>query len=348
MNAPNKHAAFSAVASLPDADVSVLLHGSKPATEFLVLVLPGFSQLCLASLIEPLRLANSLTRSALFDWKIHSLDGNPVRCASGISMGVGGSLADVAQSLHPSVSLVLCAGENVDRFGGPVLRSNLRQAIRARVPIYALGTAAWLLADAAILRNARCTIHWRRMAALAEKFEDLTVDDALFVRHGQIVTCAGEFAAFDLAMDLVQKLGSAGLAGSICQYVAADRWRDGASCQSVPPGLRYSGAGKRLLPIIKLMEANLEDPLSLEEISRHVAISRRQIERLFERHLSRTPFQHYLVLRLAKARQLIELTDMPIMDVAVACGFVSSSHFSKTFRDNFGVLPRELRMLDRA
>ncbi|MEJ6785566.1 GlxA family transcriptional regulator [Aminobacter sp. Piv2-1] len=348
MNAPNKHAAFSAAVPLKDANVSAKLPDPTPLTEFVVLVMPGFSQLCLASFLEPLRLANSLTRSAVFDWKIISLDGRPVRCASGVLVGVAGRLEDAAKDLDTNVSLVMCAGENVERFGGAALRSSLRQIVRARTPIYALGTATWLLADASVLRNARCTIHWGRMAALAETFEDIAVDDALFVQDGHIVTCAGEFAAFDLAMDLVQKRAGAGLAGSICQHVAADRWRDGASCQSVPPGLRYSGAGKRLLPIIKLMEANLEDPLSLQDISRCVAISRRQIERLFERHLSRTPFQHYLALRLARARQLIELTDMPIMDVAVACGFVSSSHFSKTFRDHLGVLPSELRMLERA
>ncbi|AMS41574.1 GlxA family transcriptional regulator [Aminobacter aminovorans] len=347
MNAPNWQAAFSAVVSLPDADGTALLPGPSSVTEFLVLVLPGFSQLCLAALIEPLRLANSLTRSTMFAWKLISLDGNPVGCASGLTVGVSGSL-DAAKGILPNVSLVLCAGENVERHGGAELRRSLRRMVRAKVPIYALGTATWLLAEAAVLRDARCTIHWGRMAALAERFEELAVEDALFVRDGQIVTCAGEFAAFDLAMDLVHKRDGGSLAARICQHVAADRWRDGASCQAAPPGLRYNAAGKRLLPIIKLMEATLEDPLSLEEISRSVAISRRQIERLFERHLARTPFQHYVALRLTKARQLIELTDMQIMDVAVACGFVSSSHFSKTFRDHFGMLPSELRMLDRA
>lgn len=345
MNAPSKHAAFSIAAPFHDADGSVSAGEAckSPVAEFTILVLPGFSQLCLASLVEPLRLANSLTRSTLFSWKIISLDGSAVECASGVSVGVMGSFAEISKTLHPHASLVLCAGENVERLADAAVRGTLRQLLRAKVPIYALGTATWLLADAAVLHNTRCTIHWGRMAALSEQFEDLSVDDALFVRDGQIVTCAGKFAAFDLAIDLVQQRGGTDLASSICQHVAADRWRDGASAQSVPPGLRYGSAGKRLLPIIKLMDANLEDPLSLEEISICLGISRRQIERLFKHHLSRTPFQHYLTLRLAKARQLIELTDMSIMDVAVACGFVSSSHFSKTFRDHVGLLPSELR-----
>lgn len=324
--------------------VDPMLLAPRVATEFLVLVLPGFSQLCLASFIEPLRLANSLSGPALFDWKIISLDGKPVRCASGISVGVSGSLADIGDSLDPHVSLVLCAGEGIENVNVPSLRGILRRFVRTKVPILALGTATWLLADAAVLDQTRCTIHWGWMAALSETFEGLAVADALFVRDGQIVTCAGEFAAFDLAVELVQQHGGAGLASRICQHVGADRWRDGASGQSVPPGLRGTGAGERLLPVIRLMEANLEEPITLGKLARQVDLSRRQIERLFERHLSRTPAQHYRALRLAKARQLVEMTNLSIMDVAIACGFVSASHFSKTFREHFGRLPTELRV----
>ncbi|MER9191510.1 helix-turn-helix domain-containing protein [Mesorhizobium australicum] len=100
---------------------------------------------------------------------------------------------------------------------------------------------------------------------------------------------------------------------------------------------------KKLLRILQLMEKNVEEPLSLRDISRRAELSRRPIERLFERHLSTTPWQHYLSLRLTKARQLIEMTAMPITDVAIACGFVSGSHFSKCFREHFKILPSRLR-----
>lgn len=91
------------------------------------------------------------------------------------------------------------------------------------------------------------------------------------------------------------------------------------------------------------MERNLEDPLSLEKIASRVSLSPRQIERLFERHLSTTPWQHYVGVRLERARQLLELTPMPVTDIAIACGFVSTSHFSKRFRDHFKLSPSKLR-----
>ncbi|MEO5325630.1 GlxA family transcriptional regulator [Mesorhizobium sp. CC13] len=345
MNAPSKHTVFRIAAYRQGARIAQPTRQQAAPAEFLVLLLPGFSQLCLSSLVDPLRLANMLSGRDLFHWKLTSLDGRSVASASGITVEVSGCFAEAASAAlyEPQSTFTICAGEGVERHSSHELRALLRRAARAQLPIQALGTATWLLADAGLLSEARCTIHWTKMAALSETFYDLATDDALFVRDGQIVTCAGELAAFDLAIDLVQERCGAELARSICQHVTADRWRDGASCQSVPPGLRYGNTGKKLLRIIRLMEQNIEEPLSLEEISARVSLSRRQIERLFERHLSTTPWQHYLGLRLAKARQLIELTAMPIMDVAVACGFVSSSHFSKSFRDHFRVLPSKLR-----
>jgi transcriptional regulator GlxA family with amidase domain len=319
--------------------------GRRATSKFLVLLLPGFSQLCLSSLFDPLMLANTLAGQMLFQWRLMSLDGRSVESASGISVEVSGNSLQqqMAMVLDPGTAVMICAGEGVEKQSSHELRAFLRRAHSTGLPIYALGTATWLLADAAVVGLARCTIHWGKMAALSETFYDLAVDDALFVRDGHIVTCAGEFAAFDLAMDLIKERCGTAILRSICQHVTADRWRDGAGCQSVPPGLRYGKAGKTLLRIIKLMEKNIEDPLLLEEIAARVCLSRRQIERLFERHLSTTPRRHYATIKLRRARQLIELTDMPVTDVAIACGFVSPSYFSKSFKEHFNILPSALR-----
>jgi len=317
---------------------------ASEVSSFQVLLLPGFSQLCLASMIEPLRLANSLSGKCLFRWQLASLDGCQVASASGMALDVAGNIFSEEAAITASGTAVLvCAGEGVEHHATCELRHFLRRIHRAAVPIYALGTATWLLADARLLDEARCTIHWGKMAALYETFYGLAIDDALFVRDGSIVTCAGAFAGFDLAMELVGQFGDIELVRSICRHLAADRWRDGASAQSLLPGLRFGSGGKKLSRILQLMERNIEDPLSLEHIAREVSLSRRQIERLFERHLSTTPRQHYLTLKLRRARQLIEMTEMSVTDVAIACGFISASYFSKSFKEHFGVLPSVLR-----
>ena len=93
------------------------------------------------------------------------------------------------------------------------------------------------------------------------------------------------------------------------------------------------------------MESNIEEPISLDELARHVGVSRRQLERLFQKHLNCVPTRYYLEVRLARARQLLLQTSISIVDVAFACGFVSAPHFSKCYRDYYGIPPREERRL---
>lgn len=349
MNAPNTHASFepdlSRFRSRELSRADAIPASFVAATEFVILLFPGFSQLSLSSLIEPLRIANSVSARNLFRWRLLSINGKPVTCASGVTVGVAGGFSEERRRVEYSkapATVVLCAGEGVDQHGSSDLGALLRLCVRRNVSIYTLGTATWLLAEFGLLGNARCTIHWDRIPALSEMFYGLKIYDALFVRDGHFVTCAGEFAAFDLAIDILRARCGTDLANTVCRYVTADRWREGNSLQSAPPGLSVA-RNQKLVRIIRLMQQNVEEPASLHEISKEVGLSRRQIERLFHRHLSVTPRQYYLTLRLARARQLIESTNLPILSVAVACGFASSSNFSKCFRGHYGMLPRALR-----
>ena len=104
------------------------------------------------------------------------------------------------------------------------------------------------------------------------------------------------------------------------------------------------GTGQpKLLEAVSLMEANIEEPMALDELSQHIGLSRRQLERLFKKYLNCVPTRYYLQLRLERARQLLLQTSMPIVDTALACGFISAPHFSKCYRLIFGVPPREER-----
>jgi len=97
----------------------------------------------------------------------------------------------------------------------------------------------------------------------------------------------------------------------------------------------------KLAQAVELMEANLEEPITPQDIAACVELSTRQLERLFAKYLGTSPKKHYFQLRLEKARQLLMQTDLPVIDVAIACGFQSPSHFSKSYRAAFGLTPRE-------
>ena len=81
------------------------------------------------------------------------------------------------------------------------------------------------------------------------------------------------------------------------------------------------------------------EPVSLEDLARLNEVSVRQLERLFHKHLQRTPSQYYLELRLARARSLLLRSESQVRDIALACGFVSAAHFSKCYSRLFGVSP---------
>ena len=108
--------------------------------------------------------------------------------------------------------------------------------------------------------------------------------------------------------------------------------------------VRLGVDNRKLIDSIHLMEAHLEEPLAQGALAAAVGISRRQLERLFRRHVGRPPNRYYMQLRLDRARRLLLQTDMAVVDVAMACGFVSASHFAKCYRRLYGVTPRQARI----
>ncbi|MGX5804413.1 GlxA family transcriptional regulator [Bradyrhizobium sp. Arg314] len=310
-----------------------------------ILPLPGFSQLSLSSFVDPLRLANAVTGRRFFEWTLVSPDGQPVECASGFSLAVAGDFAGVAESIQackgPSM-VVVCAGERVEEHASASLSRILRLCKRFGTPLAALGTATWLLAESGVLEDSACTIHWDMRAALGETFGRLMVTDRLFVRDTQFATCAGEFASFDLVMDLIGEHLGKDTALAVCRHTTAGHWRSASDRQWTITGSEMV-TSKALAEIIRIMEEHVEDPLPLRDIARCVGRSRRQIERLFERSVSSSPMRYYMTLRLARAKRLVQQTDMPIVEIAIACGFESASHFSKCFRQMYGCNPKACR-----
>ncbi|RWI86573.1 MAG: GlxA family transcriptional regulator [Mesorhizobium sp.] len=330
------------------ANTNSLGSRAEPELRLNILVLPGFSQLSLSCFLEPLYHANNSAGRELFSWRIVSCAGATTVSASGVPVSVDVEI-DANSDNYKTDAFVIIGGERAEASRSEPIYSLVRALQRRRIPIYAIGTATWLLAEAGILRaGTRCTIHWRRLAALTESFPDLIAEDCLFISDGSITTCAGEFAAFDLAVKIVQSVGGQELARSVCGQLTADRFRSGNNCQSMPLGLRYTGMAEKLIRVMKHMERCIEEPPCLDDMARAVSLSRRQIERLFRKHLQVSPIQYYSRLRLERARQLLETTNMPVIEVAVACGFISASHFSKSFKDHFGVLPSRARQCGSA
>jgi transcriptional regulator GlxA family with amidase domain len=194
-----------------------------------------------------------------------------------------------------------------------------------------------------LLDGFRCTVHWENLDAFREDFPDLDVTGELFEIDGPRLTCSGGTASLDMMLSLIAQSHGRDLAAQVAEQFIHERIRDTHDHQRMSLQGRLGISHPKLLQVITMMEAHLEEPLARAELARRAGLSTRQLERLFRRYLGRTPTRYYLELRLHRARALLTQTAMSILNVALACGFVSASHFSKCYREFFHKMPREER-----
>jgi AraC family transcriptional regulator, glycine betaine-responsive activator len=304
-------------------------------SRFAFLTLPNYSMIAVANAVEPLRMANSLSGQAAYHWVIASLEGAPVTASNGLALSPTVALAEVGR-----VDVVfVCGGINVREAVSPALLAALRRIAEQRTPLGALCTGGYALARAGLLDRYRATIHWENLSALREEFPRVLISDQLFTIDRNRYTCSGGVAPLDLMLHLIElKLGSR-ISQRVSEQFIVERIRGDTERQYVPLRAQVGVAHQSLIRVAELMEANIERPLSLETIARQTGLSRRQIERLFKRHLHCVPKRYYLEMRLKRARELLVQTAMPIMDITTACGFQSPPHFSKCYRNQFGHPP---------
>ena len=147
----------------------------------------------------------------------------------------------------------------------------------------------------------------------------------------------------DMMLFLISQRYGMDLAASISEQFVCERMRTSDDQQRIPLKARIGVSQPKLIEAVQLIEANIEEPLSADDLARHVGVSRRHLERLFKKHLQTVPSKYYLELRLEKARQMLRRSDKPVLQVGLACGFSSASYFSTAYRNHYGLTPREER-----
>lgn len=308
------------------------------------LLVADFSMMSFASAVEPLRIANRLAGKELYRWVLVSKDGQPVRASNLVTVEVDTGIDQIQSgSGGPLPTVVVVSGLHGERFQDKDVFAWLRRLDRHGATIGALCTGAHILAKAGLITDHRCTIHWENLPGFVEAFPDIDVAADLYEIDRNRFTCSGGTAPLDLMLSRIAETHGDELATKVSEQCLLDRIRGPHDRQRMPIRLRLGVHHPKLIMAIELMEANIEDPLPQEQLAYYVGLSRRQLERLFRRHMGRTPAQYYLELRLERARHLLFQTDLPIMNIACACGFVSASHFSTCYRQMFGKTPRAER-----
>ncbi len=303
------------------------------------LLMNNFTLISLASAIEPLRMANQLSGEELFQWFTLSPSGIQVQASDGLTV-----TPDAAMEEPLNLDIVIvCGGYAAQHSATKEHLQWLQQQTRQHKKMGAICTGSWVLAQAGLLDGYEASIHWECMASLKEAFPKIEISSKLFSIDRDRLTSSGGTAPLDMMLNLIAREHGKQLSAGISDMFIYDRVRNEQDQQRVPLKHVLGSTQPKLLEIVALMESNLEELLTLDELANYANLSRRQLERLFQKYLNCSPSRYYLKLRLVRARQLLKQSSLSIIEVASACGFASTPHFSKCYREYFGLPPREER-----
>ncbi|MEX0956435.1 MAG: GlxA family transcriptional regulator [Rhizobiaceae bacterium] len=309
------------------------------------LLLPGFSLLSFSSAIEPLRIANKILGRNAFAYLCCSIDGRDAQASNGLIQRIDLCIDEIGE---PDF-LVICSSDGIEKV---VLPASLRHAVRkfahAGGLIGGVCTGAYALASLGLLKGRKCTVHWEYAGIFSEAFPDVELTSCLVQEDRTILTCAGGSAAFEMMINFVERIHGARLCAEVADIALHGTLRPLWEHQHDELRRRLASGNKILLRCVRLMGDNISEPLPLATISGEICASRRTIERIFRKHTGLTPLGYYRKIRVEFSHRLVKHTELPILEIAVASGFVSASHFSRCYRIRFGLSPIEMRRKSHA
>lgn len=304
------------------------------------LLIDNFTLIALSTAVEPLRVANQLAGTELYSWKLLTADGNYARASDGITMVPDGSI----QEDHRFDLIIVVAGIDVTRSFSRDEVNWLKRMSRQHVLLGAVCTGAYVLASAGLLDGYACSAHWECLEAMQERFPRVQTNNRLFTVERERLTCTGGTVPMHMMLSFLARRHGPELSNAVSHMFVCDRVREESEQQPMPMHPRLARAQPKLAEAAKLMEANIEEPIDLQELATLAGISRRQLERLFLKHMGCTPSRYYLRARLNRARRLLKQTSCSIVEIASICGFVSATHFSRCYRKTMGRAPKHERI----
>lgn len=339
MSCPENDTHVTRKAIVPQGAAFFAIETTRPARHFAFHLLPDFTLLAFSAALDPLRIANQLAQRPLYRWTVTSQDGGPVVSSCAMSVNVDQSLGGFPRE----TDLVVCGGTVRTGTGSKELLSLLRQHARFGGRVGGICTGAISLAQAGLLEGRRATLHWENQPAFREKFPEVDVTGNTFEVDGGIFTCGGGVGATDMMLEMIEADYGRPFADVVADMCLYSQRRAERSPQRASISNALDSRNPLLVRAIKVMQTNIETPISMDELADAAGCSRRQMERLFVKYLRKTPYRFFRDLRLDHGRSLLRETDLSVTEIAMASGFASPMVFIKTFRSRFGHSPGQYR-----
>jgi len=321
------------------------LHRSTLSRRIVVVVVPPVDEL---DLVGPLQVFNSVNRLA--GRTIYTIE--VVTNADRLTVeGEAGVLTFIAKHHFRKVagacdSVLLVCGLSSRFVRDAALSAWLKKMAEEVRRLGAVCVGSFLLAQAGLLNGRRATTHWKFGRELAVRHPSVRVEhEPLWVKDGNIYTCAGISAGIDLALAWVEEDCGAGLAHEAARELVLFLRRPGGQPQ-VSVSLASQASEMTSLRELQIWIAeHLQAELSVEDLADRMAMSVRNFERVFTREVGRTPSQYVLQMRVEAARRQLERTERGLKQVASATGFGSVDVMRRAFVRLLGITPRRYREL---
>lgn len=313
------------------------------------LCLPGVVAFDLAAPAQAFGSAHAADGTPHYAFSTCSIDGAPVRTTSGFEIGVQAGLGALRRADTVVVPGYWAVFDPLPEEAAKALRAAARRGAR----VMSVCTGAFALAGAGLLDGRRAATHWAWAEQLAARFPAVAVEaGVLFVDEGAVLTSAGMSAAIDLSLHVIRCDHGVACADQVARHMVAPPHRDGGQAQFFSSPEPAGGTGEADAGSLEATRAwareRLADPLTIEAMARHAAVSPRTFARRFRAETGTTPLQWLLGRRVLAARRLLEESDLPVEKVALEVGFGDATSLRSHFRRATATTPTAYRRTFRS
>jgi len=311
-------------------------------TRFGFLLINDFTLISMSSAVEPLRMANRICQKDVYQWCTISQAGTHVTASDGLSIKVDYGIDD-PEVFFDLDAIIVCGGRRIEeQTTEPVMRW-LRAANNKGIVLGAVCTGSYVLARAGLLDQYACSIHWENIATVADLYPRVSVSRRVYTIDRDRLTSSGGTAPVDMMLHLIRHQCGTKVSTGVAEQFVYDNVRKSGDRQRIPLKHTVGNQSEKLINAVELMEANIKEPISQSDLAAYVGLSRRQLQRQFQRYLTCTPSRHYLEIRLSRAREYLRQTNMSLVEISSQTGFGSSSHFSKSYKEFYKYSPSKER-----
>lgn len=331
--------------------MSITKSATQVPTRVSVLVCEGFSLHTFSIIVDVMQIANRVVGREVYRVQVIGDVGSDIRSDSGIAIRTDATVKVARASLEPLVAndmLFVCTPRTLPVQATRDVLAFLREASRRGANVYGMDAGAIFLAQAGLLHGRRCTLHWQAIPRFVEDHGTrIEVVRSLFVLDSATGTCAGGAAAADMILNLIQRNLGTEIAYSVSERVILEKIRVENDRQRLPLTRKLGIVHEKVVRAIDIMMRTVDGIISVDHVAAAVGLSRRQLERLFRAELRVSPSRYHLLFRLEEAHLLLTTSNLSIVEVGQACGFVSSPHFTKTYKSVYGAAPQQTRQRAR-